>query len=150
MPVGCKLYLGLNPTYAGKRISDKVLRMRDARNTFTFPCGVSRRCPPTVTAHSANGCSSLDDHLEAVHPFIRLSPNRRRALVSSVASDRVAGRAYSLSAYQVNMGVLIPFCWMFLLCLGLGRCQEISSSISTQTKGCTLNLKCGTIFSVRI
>ena len=94
---------GLNPTYAGKRISDKVLRMRDARNTFTFPCGVSRRCPPTVTAHSANGCSSLDDHLEAVHPFIRLSPNRRRALVSSVPSDRKAGRVYSLSAYQVSV-----------------------------------------------
>ena len=41
--------------------------------------GVSRRCPPTVTAHLIIRCSSLDDHLKAIHPFIRLSPNRRRA-----------------------------------------------------------------------
>ena len=31
------------------------------------------------------GRSSLDDHLEAVHPFIRLSPCRRRALVFRIA-----------------------------------------------------------------
>lgn len=32
-----ELYFRLNPKHEEKRLSGKVLRMRDARNTFTFP-----------------------------------------------------------------------------------------------------------------
>ena len=53
---------GLNPTYAGKTLPDKALPMQGARKSFTFPCGASRRCPPTVTFALNNACSGLDAH----------------------------------------------------------------------------------------
>ena len=31
--------VGLNPTCAGKTLPDKVLRLQDARKSFTFPVG---------------------------------------------------------------------------------------------------------------
>jgi len=49
-------------------------------------CGVSRRCPPTETFAPNNACSGLDVHMRVIHPFIRLSPSRRRAHILSVSS----------------------------------------------------------------
>ena len=45
---GCRL----NPTHTEKTLPDKALRLQDVRIVFTFPCGTSRRCPPTVTRRS--------------------------------------------------------------------------------------------------
>ena len=161
----------LNPTCTGKRHSHGRRRSFTSGSTLSmrrkdflarfyacempeirslFPCGVSRRCPPTATFAPKMGARVLMTTSAGNTSVYQALPLPEASTSSSVASDRRAGRVYSLSAYQVNMGVLIPFCWVFLLCLGLGRWQEISSSINTQTKGCTLNLKCGSIFSVRI
>lgn len=45
--------VGLNPMHAGKTLPDtRRYTCKGVQNTFTFPHGASKRCPPTVTRRS--------------------------------------------------------------------------------------------------
>ena len=65
-------------------LREKTLTPVRCPKIIHFPRGVGRRCPPTVTFASNNEHSGLDDHHGwVVHPFIMLSPCRRRAYTHS-------------------------------------------------------------------
>ena len=69
-------------------------------------CGVSRRCPPTETFAPCSGCSGLDvHHWRVTHPFIKLSPCRRRACIYS--STTLLGVRHRFHRYR-KRGDLVP------------------------------------------
>ena len=88
-------------------------------------CGVSRRCPPTETFAPNNACSGLDVHMRVIHPFIRLSPSRRRAHILSVSSLECVCLAWGGGVEKTTPRVAYSiFVWYYVI---VGEREKLST-----------------------
>lgn len=98
-------------------------------------CGASRRCPPTETFALNNECSGLDVHPRVIHPFIRLSPSRRRAHILSVSSLGCVCLAWGVGWRKPPQELHTYLKVWYYIIVGEGECLPLRN---TNTKICHL------------